>query len=124
MYASAMDSAGIEQKGISPLTSDLQRIAFLQTPNDILKEVTTEYSIGLNTLFNFYANQDDKNSSRIVAHFDQGGLGLPNKDYYTNQDSATVRIRNAYIQYIQEALRLAGDDSLAIKSESDAVMNI
>src|SRR6185312_15815391 len=99
-YASAMDSAGIEKKGFAPLAADMQRITSIQSLKDILHEVGLEYNLGISALVNFYANQDDKNSEQVVAHFDQGGLGLPNKDYYTKKDSATISIRNAYLNYI------------------------
>jgi putative endopeptidase len=123
-YASAMDSAGIEQKGFSPLQADMQRIAAITSANDVLNEVATEYNMGVGTMFSFYANQDDKNSDRIVAHFDQGGLGLPNKDYYTKKDSATVNIRDAYVKYITKIFTLAGDDSLTAGKEAASVMKI
>lgn len=123
-YASAMDSAGIEQKGFSPLQADMQRIAAITSANDVLNEVATEYNMGVGTMFSFYANQDDKNSDRIVAHFDQGGLRLPNKDYYTKKDSATVNIRNAYVKYITKIFALAGGDSLTAQKEAASVMKI
>jgi putative endopeptidase len=123
-YASAMDSVAIEQKGFSPLQGDMQRIAAITSLNDVLNEVAREYNLGLGTLFSFYANQDDKNSNEIVAHFDQGGLGLPNKDYYTKKDSATVNIRNAYLQYIVKIFTLAGDDAATAQKEAASVMKI
>ena len=123
-WASAMDSAGTEQKGFSPLQGDMQRIAAIASLNDVLHEVTTEYNMGVGAMFSFYANQDDKNSEQIVAHFDQGGLGLPNKDYYTKKDSATVNIRNAYVKYIAKIFTLAGDDSLNAQKEAASVMKI
>jgi len=122
-YTSAMDSAGIEKKGFSPLQTDLQRIASLQSPKDILHEVALEYNLGISALMNFYANQDDKNSEQVVAHFDQGGLGLPNKDYYTKKDSATVNIRNAYLSYIAKIFTLSGDSATA-KQGAASVMKI
>ncbi|HEY2725681.1 MAG TPA: M13 family metallopeptidase N-terminal domain-containing protein, partial [Parafilimonas sp.] len=123
-YASAMDSSAIEQKGISPLQQDLQRIAAIQNANDVLHEVATEYNTNLSPIFSFYVNQDDKNSNAIVAHFDQGGLGLPNKDFYTKQDADTKNIRDAYVKYITKILTLAGDDSAAAKQEAPEVMQI
>jgi len=122
-YTSAMDSAGIEKKGFSPLQADMQRIASLQSPKDILHEVAFEYNIGVGALINFYANQDDKNSEQVVAHFDQGGLGLPNKDYYTKKDSATINIRNAYLDYIAKIFTLSGDNTTA-KQSAASVMRI
>src|SRR6185295_20292023 len=122
-YTSAMDSAGIEKKGFSPLETDIRRIASLQSPKDILHEVALEYNLGISALINFYANQDDKNSEQVVAHFDQGGLGLPNKDYYTKKDSAMVGIRNAYLNYIAKIFTLSGDSARA-KQSAASVMKI
>ena len=123
-YLSAMDSTLIEQKGFSPLQADMQRIAAIQSLRDILQEVAFEYNLGLNPLINFYANQDDKNSERVVAHFDQGGLGLPNKDYYTKKDSATVHIRDAYVNYIAKIFTLSGDTQAMAQQEAASVMKI
>jgi putative endopeptidase len=122
-YTSAMDSAALEKKGFSPLQADMQRIASLQSPKDVLHEVALEYNLGIGALLNFYANQDDKNSEQVVAHFDQGGLGLPNKDYYTKKDSATVNIRNAYQNYIAKIFTLAGDSAMS-KQAAASVMKI
>jgi putative endopeptidase len=123
-YASAMDSSAIEQKGITPLQNDLQRIAAIQNANDVLHEVATEYNTNLSPMFGFYPNQDDKNSNAIVAHFDQGGLGLPNKDFYTSKDAAMANIRDAYVKYIAKILTLAGDDSVTAQQEAPEVMQI
>ncbi|MEO8713307.1 MAG: M13 family metallopeptidase N-terminal domain-containing protein, partial [Parafilimonas sp.] len=123
-YASAMDSSAIEQKGFTPLQADMQRIAAIKSLSDILNEAATEYNMGASPLISFYANQDDKNSEEIAAHFDQGGLGLPNKDYYTKKDSSMVNIRNAYIHYITVLFTLAGDDSVLAKNEAASVMKI
>ncbi|HEY8660464.1 MAG TPA: M13 family metallopeptidase, partial [Hanamia sp.] len=133
LYASAMDSAGIEQKGIAPLKEDLQRIANIQSPKDVLHEVAIEYDLfgpkvsfknNASHLINFNASQDEKNSNVIVAHFNQDGLGLPNKEYYVKQDSPTIKIRNAYVQYISTILHLAGDDAALAQKEAAGVMNI
>ena len=123
-YASAMDSVAIEQKGFTPLQADMQRINAIKSLSDVLNEVATEYTMGASPLISFYPNQDDKNSEQIIAHFDQGGLGLPNKDYYTKKDSSTVNIRDAYVHYITTIFKLAGDDSTLAKSESASVMKI
>ncbi|MDP4284926.1 MAG: M13 family metallopeptidase [Bacteroidota bacterium] len=133
LYTSAMDSAAIEQKGITPLKEDLQRIADIQTPKDVLHEVAVEYDLfgpkksfvkDASHLINFNASQDEENSNIIIAHFDQDGLGLPNKEYYTKQDSSTINIRDAYVQYIAEIFHLSGDDIALAKKEAADVMKI
>ncbi len=124
LYASAMDSATIEQKGLNPLINDLQRITTIQNYKDVLSEVAYEYNMLLNPMINAYAQPDDKNSNAIVAHFDQGGLGLPSRDYYFKPDSATLNIRNNYLRYIAKMLHLAGDDSAIATKEADEILKI
>jgi putative endopeptidase len=123
-YASAMDSATIEQKGFQPLQADMQRINNLQSSRDVLKEVAFEYNMGLSPVIRFSAHPDAKNSDVVMAYFDQGGLGLPNKDYYTKKDSSTENIRKAYTKYIAKVLTLAGDDSTLAAAEAASVMKI
>ena len=132
-YSSAMDSATIEQKGLTPLQSDLQRIAAIKTAKDVLHEVVTEYEmIGTNNsfkrtpihLFSFYAEPDQKNSDKMFAHFDQEGLGLPSKDYYVKQDSSTIKIRRAYLTYISAILQLTGDHANTAAKDAASIMRI
>ena len=117
LYASAMDSAALEELGYKPIQVDLDRISSIKNVKDILNEVALEYSQGLNPLFDFYASADDKNSDWEVAHFDQGGLGLPNRDYYFRADSATMKIRQAYVDYITALFEMTGDSKeVAVKN--------
>jgi len=127
LYASGMDSVAIEELGIEPLKAEMQIIAAMNEPQDILEEVTREIVSGVvtmqygfipNHLFTFYSLQDDKNSEQIVAHFDQGSLGLPTKDYYRHTDSASTAIRLAYVKYITNIFMLLGDDT--VKSSQKA----
>ena len=124
LYASAMDSAAIEQKGITPLKGDLERIAAIQTSKDVLHEVAIQYNMNVSSLISFYASQDDKNSNEIVAHFDQGGLGLPNKDYYVLEDSSSTNIRDGYVNYIATMFQLQGNDSALAHEKAIGVLNI
>ena len=107
LFASAMDSTTIEQLGAAPIEPDIERIDGIKDTQGILDEVAREYaSMPISPLFNFGAGPDDKNSNWEVAHFDQGGLGLPNKGYYFKKDSATQEIRKAYQQYIVKIFQL------------------
>lgn len=99
LYTSAMVSAGIEKIGNQPIQPELDRIHEIQDVSGILREISVEYTAGLHPLFDFYTSTDDKNSNWEMAHFDHGGLGLPNRDYYFRNDSSTVRIRKAYSTY-------------------------
>ena len=122
LYGSIMDSAGIEAKGLTPLNADLARIGRITDVTGIIDEVVKGYSEGNKTLFSFSAGADDKNSLQEVAHFDQGGLGLPNRDYYFKQDSSILNIKNAYQAYAAKIFTLIGDDSATAEKEAEAVM--
>jgi putative endopeptidase len=124
LYAAGMDSALVQKLGISPIQNDLSRINHIKDKAGLWDEVAKEYSMGLSPFFSFYVSGDDKNSTMNVAHFDQGGLGLPNRDYYFNKDSATIKIRNAYQQYITKILELAGSSTADAREASIAVMNL
>ena len=107
LYASALDSNAINAAGISPLWSTLGRIQSIQNTKDLLDFITTQYTKGNRLLFSFSVSPDDKNSNLERARFGQGGLGLPNKNYYLNQDPKSKEIRAAYKKYIEKIFNLA-----------------
>jgi|KBSMisStandDraft_5_1062788.scaffolds.fasta_scaffold17719_3 putative endopeptidase len=107
-YTSGMDSAGIQQKGYQPVRSELDSIAAIQTTAALYHEIAREYTINHKPFFSFYVNADDRNSRMNIVHFDQGGLGLPSRDYYFKTDSSSQKIREAYKQYIRSVLSMTG----------------
>ncbi len=107
-YVSAMDSAGIEKKGFQPVKSELDSIAAIKNKSEIYREIAKEYAINHAPFFSFYVTADDRNSLVNIAHFDQGGLGLPSKDYYFKTDSSTKKIRDTYTAYITKTFELLG----------------
>ena len=82
LYVSAMDSAGIEKKGYLPVKSELDSITAIKSKSEVYHEIAKEYAINHAPFFSFYVSADDRNSLINEAHFDQGGLGLPSRDYY------------------------------------------
>ncbi|HVB03176.1 MAG TPA: M13 family metallopeptidase, partial [Chitinophagaceae bacterium] len=124
LYASAMDSTAIDKAGISPLTGDLSRIGNIRTEKGILDEIAVEFNHGNGAVFSFYGAPDDKNSGWQVAHFDQGGLGLPNRDYYFKTDSISKMIRTAYQGYIRKLFMLSGTDSVSAAKKALGIMKL
>ncbi len=124
LYASAMDSAGVEKLGMDPIGVDLKRIDAIKDIHGLLKEISVEYREGPSPFFNFYVNADDKNSDWEMAHFDQGGLGLPNRDYYFRQDSSTMKIRKAYIDYVTSILTMLGDNKDMAAKEANNIFQL
>ena len=117
-WFSAMDSAGIEKAGITPLKPELDKIAALKTPADVMAEAAHMHTFGANVFFNEGVGQDEKNSDMEAYSMSQGGLGLPVRDYYFNTDSNTLKIRSAYPEYIAGLFRLAGVDDAAAKAKA------
>jgi len=122
LYFSAMDSAGIESRGWQPLKPELDSISAISNVSDLFREIGREYTINHGPFFNFYVTPDEKNSALYAAHFDQGGLGMPNRDYYFNQDSSIQKIRNAYKQMAFHFFLLSGSDSVQATHQASSLL--
>ena len=123
-YSSGMDVATIDAVGISPLKPEFDRIAALQSPADIAGEVAILHRLGVGVCFSFGSEQDPRNSEMIIAGQGQGGLGLPDRDYYTRTDDASKKLRDQYVAHVAKMLVLAGDASADAASESQAIMKL
>jgi len=86
-YASGMDEKAVEAARITPLTEEFQKIDAMKDRQDVLKEIGHLHSIGINAFFNFGSGQDARDSTHDIAQALQGGLGMPDRDYYTKQDA-------------------------------------
>lgn len=105
-YASCMDEAAIEQKGTSPLDPDLARIDAVKAKGELPAVVAQLHASGVPVFFEFGASPDFKDSTRMIAAVGQGGLGLPDRDYYFRDDQRSLTIRRAYVGHVAEMLRL------------------
>ncbi len=123
-YASCMNETEIEKEGITPLEPELKRIAAISTIQQLEGEVARLQSMGVGVLFRFGATQDYKNSTEEIAMAGQGGLGLPDRDYYLNPDDRSEKMRMAYVQHITNMFKLMGDEDAAASDEAKTVMNI
>ena len=103
-YASCMDEEAIEKLGAKPLAPELDRIARLKSKHDLAGYVATSQfppSLeGGGPLFAFRSDQDYKDSAQVIAEADQGGLGLPDRDYYFKDDPKSVELRKAYVAHV------------------------
>ncbi len=123
-YAACMDLPAIDRKGLSPLQSELDRIRDLKDKSQLAAEVAHLHRSGMSTLFDFGSGQDFKNSSEVIAQADQGGLGLPDRDYYLKTDAKSVEIRDKYLAHLQRMLELAGEPAARAKADAQTVMRI
>ena len=121
-YASCMDEKAIEARGADPLKPALERIAGIQSKAEIADVKST--LIGANVLFPIESIQDFRDATQVIANIDQGGLGLPDRDYYTKDDPKSEELRNAYLAHVRKMFELLGDSPTASASEAQTVMRI
>jgi len=123
-YAACMEVDAINQKGLKPLQPELDRIAALKS-KDELPELLAHYQlIGVNAFLAFGQQQDFKDARKQIAVVDQGGLGLPERDYYFRTGEAPEKTRTQYVQHIANMLRLMGDPEAKAASEAQATMQL
>ncbi|RYY40538.1 MAG: M13 family peptidase [Chitinophagaceae bacterium] len=115
---SAMDSAGSQQQGLQPIAPELNAIAASKDLKGLLDVVADLQVKGIGAGFNPGVYQDAKNSDVMALYLNQGGLGLPNRDYYFNNDARTAGIRNAYTQYVRSVFAALGSDSLTAMQQA------
>src|SRR5215469_11318499 len=123
-FASCMNESAIEKSGAKPLDADFQSIAGLKSKSDLPKEITRLHRQGVNVLFNFDSGSDFKNASQIIAELDQGGLGLPDRDYYFKDDTKSVELRQKYVAHVQKMFELLGDAPARAAAEAKVVMEV
>ncbi|MES2774348.1 MAG: M13 family metallopeptidase [Bacteroidota bacterium] len=122
LYASGMDSAKIEQLGYTPVKPYLEQVNGLQDSKQMMKWIADQRSQGNGYLYNFGVNPDDKNASMMICAFYQGGLGLPDRDYYFKTDERSADIRAKYAAYITSLFSLTGDDSATAAKNAASVI--
>jgi len=120
-WQTAMDSVALDKAGISPLKEDLDKINAIKTTTDLLNLAPELDKKGVGILFSDYVAQDDKNSEMMAFKLDQGGLGMPNRDYYFKTDARTLKVRDAYKAYLLKTFKQLGDDEAAAKKNADGV---
>jgi putative endopeptidase len=123
-WKSAMDSAANDKAGLSPLQKDLIIIEAIKSINDLVNEAALLKTKGVNCLFRDYVSQDDKTSNLMVYQLSQGGLGMPNRDYYFKTDAQTEKVRNAYQEYLAKTFEQLGNDDAVSKQKATAVYGL
>ena len=123
-YASCMDVSAIDAQGLAPIQPDLNRIRDLKDKGALPAEVARLHRQGVTAMFDFGAGADFKNSSMDIAQADQGGLGLPDRDYYLRTDPKSVDLRQKYEAHIARMFELAGESPDRAKADAATVMKI
>ncbi|HXL22677.1 MAG TPA: M13 family metallopeptidase [Candidatus Dormibacteraeota bacterium] len=123
-YAACMDTSAVEAAGTKPLEPELARIALIKSTSDLQTESARLQRLGAGALFRFGSNQDAKDSTQVIATASQGGLGLPDRDYYLRDDEKSKQLRDAYVKHVAKMLELLGDSPEKSAAEAATVMTI
>jgi putative endopeptidase len=123
-WATAMDSAAADAQGAAPLKPYLDQIAAIRTRRDLLRAIGHFHVLGFRPLYSMYVGQDEQNSDQYIIHLYQGGIRLPDRDYYFNDDSTTTHVRAEYRMHVAAMFQLLGEDAQKAQRSSEAVMGI
>lgn len=123
-WTAAMDSVKTEQQGLHYLQPYLDKINGIADIPTLVKVAGELKEIGINSLFNSYVTQDDKNSELMTYKLSQGGIGLPEREYYFRTDSSTAAIRKRYQEHIARVLALTGVDSASAAPSAARIMTM
>ncbi len=124
LFNLGMDSVRLEKQGIKPLVPFFQEIENIKSIDDVEIEIAKFHAFGFSTLFSFYGSADSKNSSKVIAQLSQGGIGLPDRDYYVNEDARSRELRTKYVIYIQKIFQLLGDNEPSAIKSAQTIMNL
>jgi putative endopeptidase len=123
-YASCMDAAAIEAKGLAPLKPRLDRIAALKSKREVASELARLQADGVSALFRFGSQPDFKNASVDIAALDEGGLSLPDRDYYLKDEARFADVRKQFPVHVQKMFELLGESKEAAAHDAQAVLAI
>lgn len=123
-YKSCMDESLVEELGASPLKTTFDRIAAITNRIQFVETLSYLQSLGFDVLFRFNSQPDFHNATLAIASIIQGGLGLPDRSYYLNQDPKSQEIRTKYQAHIAKMLGLLVNDHTALNKEAQTVLAI
>ncbi len=123
-YKSGMDTAKIAEQGIKPLKIFFDKIEAIKTIDDVQMTAAFFQSYSMSPFFYLFSNQDSKNSNNVIAQCYQAGLGLPERDYYFNNDESTKKIREKYLIHLTKMFELMKDEPVVAEKNAKKVMNM
>ena len=123
-YSSCMDEAAIEKRGLTAIKPELDRIAGIKSKADLAPALADLHLKNVDALFGYGSDQDFKNANEEIAEVDQGGLGLPERDYYTRTGAKDQEIRKQYLEHVTNMFKLLGESLAQAQSDAQTVMKI
>jgi putative endopeptidase len=129
-YAACMDESAVEKRGLAAIQPELNAIASIKSAKELVPVVARlqftyfRYSFSGSMLFVAESTQDPDDSEHVIAEVDQGGLGMPDRDYYVKDDAKSKETRERYVQHVQKVFELTGDSRAAAKRNAETVMRL
>src|SRR5579862_4481597 len=124
LYGACMDEKSVDAKGMTPVKSELERIAAAKDKRSLIEELAHLDLIGDGSLFNFYSSPDLHNADMVIAYIDQGGLTLPDRDYYIKDDQKMKDMRQHLVEYVKQLFILAGQSTQQAADSAQTVLRI
>jgi predicted metalloendopeptidase len=121
-YASGMNEQAVDAAKATPLADEFKRIDEIKDRDGVLKEIAHLHTLHVNAFFGFTSGQDDKNSTMVIGQAYQGGLGLPDRDYYTKQDDNSKKLRGEYLQHVARMLSFIGVPAEQAAEQAQKIM--
>jgi len=123
-YAACMDEDAINKKGLAALHPVMDQINSVKDKSQLTDTIAHLHRQGIDVLFEFSSGADFKNAKQVIGQADQGGLSLPDRDYYLKEDAKSVELRKQYLEHVTNMFKLLGDAPDKAAAEADAVMRI
>ncbi|HYP04796.1 MAG TPA: M13 family metallopeptidase, partial [Bryobacteraceae bacterium] len=123
-FATCMDEKAIDARGAEPLKPYLSEIAALKDKAGLTDLLIKMHMAGIAPMFSVGSTQDMKNATEVIAYVDQGGIGLPERDYYFKDDAKSVELRKQYVAHVQRMFELLGDSAEVAAKKASTVMSI
>jgi putative endopeptidase len=125
LYGSCVDEKTVNAKGIAPLKPELERVAAVTDKAGLIDELAHLYLVGGTSLFSFYVSPDLHNADQVIAYIDQGGLSLPDRDYYLKDDNPKMKeMRQHLVEYVTQIFTLAGQTPQQAADAAQTVLRI
>lgn len=123
-YGSCMDESAIEKRGTAPLAPELEKINAIKSREDLIRQIASMHRNGTPALFAFYPQPDMHDSAQTIAYLDQGGITLPDRDYYIKDDPKSVETRQKYVEHVQRMFELDGDKPDVAAAEAKTILAV
>ncbi len=124
LFNSGMDTTKIEKQGLEYITPYLKEIDEISTPDGVQKAIIRFHQYGFSPLFGIYGSADARNSTMVIAQLTQSGMGMPDRDYYVNDDPRSVDLRAKYISYMTTMFKLLSNDEATSAANAQKVMTL